>query len=247
LELTLRFLLLLQSFIFGQKNKNFMPKFFVIATPIGNLEDISFRALKTLKEVDVLLCEDTRETKKLLSHYQIKKPVVSYHPHSAPKVFQKIVNFLKAGKNLGLVSDAGTPGISDPGNELISRLLKENIKDLEIIPIPGACAITTALSVCAFNVSRFVFLGFPPSKRKRKKFFERLGKIDLPIVIFESKWRLIKTLKELQSFLGEREVFICHELTKKFESFFRGNLKEAIEFFEKKDLKGEFVIVINKK
>lgn len=224
-----------------------MPKFFVIGTPIGNLDDISIRALKTLKEIDILLCEDTRVTKRLLSHYQIKKPVISYHAHSNQKTFQKIINLLKSGKNLGLVSDAGTPGISDPGNELIAKILKENIKDLEIIPIPGASAITTALSVSAFNVSRFAFFGFPPSKRKRKKFFEKLSKIDLPIVIFESKWRLIKTLNELKNYLGERDVFVCHELTKKFESFFRGNLSKAIEFFEKSKPRGEFVIVINKK
>jgi len=224
-----------------------MPKFFVIGTPIGNLDDISIRALKTLKEIDILLCEDTRVTKRLLSHYQIKKPVISYHAHSNQKTFQKIINLLKSGKNLGLVSDAGTPGISDPGNELIAKILKENIKDLEIIPIPGASAITTALSVSAFNVSRFTFFGFPPSKRKRKKFFEKLSKIDLPIVIFESKWRLIKTLNELKNYLGERDIFVCHELTKKFESFFRGNLSKAIEFFEKSKPRGEFVIVINKK
>jgi len=224
-----------------------MPKFFVIGTPIGNLDDISIRALKTLKEIDILLCEDTRVTKRLLSHYQIKKPVISYHAHSNQKTFQKIINLLKSGKNLGLVSDAGTPGISDPGNELIAKILKENIKDLEIIPIPGASAITTALSVSAFNVSRFAFFGFPPSKRKRKKFFEKLSKIDLPIVIFESKWRLIKTLNELKNYLGERDVFVCHELTKKFESFYRGNLSKAIEFFEKSKPRGEFVIVINKK
>jgi 16S rRNA (cytidine1402-2'-O)-methyltransferase len=224
-----------------------MPKFFVIGTPIGNLDDISIRALKTLKEIDILLCEDTRVTKRLLSHYQIKKPVISYHAHSNQKTFQKIINLLKSGKNLGLVSDAGTPGISDPGNELIAKILKENIKDLEIIPIPGASAITTALSVSAFNVSRFAFFGFPPSKRKRKKFFEKLSKIDLPIVIFESKWRLIKTLNELKNYLGERDIFVCHELTKKFESFFRGNLSKAIEFFEKSKPRGEFVIVINKK
>jgi 16S rRNA (cytidine1402-2'-O)-methyltransferase len=224
-----------------------MPKFFVIGTPIGNLDDISIRALKTLKEIDILLCEDTRVTKRLLSHYQIKKPVISYHAHSNQKTLQKIINLLKSGKNLGLVSDAGTPGISDPGNELIAKILKENIKDLEIIPIPGASAITTALSVSAFNVSRFAFFGFPPSKRKRKKFFEKLSKIDLPIVIFESKWRLIKTLNELKNYLGERDIFVCHELTKKFESFFRGNLSKAIGFFEKSKPRGEFVIVINKK
>lgn len=245
MELILQFSLPLQFFTFGQKNKIFMPKLFIIATPIGNLEDITFRAIKTLKEVDLLLCEDTRKTKKLLFYYQIKKPTLCYFQHSSFKAYQKIVSLLKSGKNLGLVCEAGTPGISDPGNELIARLI-EDIENLEIIPIPGPSAITCALSICGFNVSRFAFFGFPPSKRKRKKFFENLSKIDLPIVLFESKWRLVKTLKDLKDFLGERQVFICHELTKKFESFFRGNLSGAVEFFEKSALKGEFVIVINK-
>jgi 16S rRNA (cytidine1402-2'-O)-methyltransferase len=147
-----------------------MSTLYVVATPIGNLEDLTFRALRILKEVDFILCEDTRTTKKLLEHYGIKTQTLSYHQHSRLQKIEYIIQLLERGKNLALVSDAGTPGISDPGNKLII-LIVENLKNVKIIPIPGASAGITAASISGFPMEKFVFLGFPPAKKRRKKFF----------------------------------------------------------------------------
>ncbi len=218
---------------------------YVIATPIGNLKDLSFRALEILKEVDLILCEDTRVTKKLLSRYQINKLTISYHQHSKLVKNKYILEQLKQNRNLALVSDAGTPTISDPGAKLISYLTKE-LPGLKIIPIPGPSALIAALSISGFSADKFIFLGFPPAKKKRKKFFEQIISSKYTVVFYESPHRILKTLRELIDL--DRQVVVCRELTKKFETAYRGNIKEIIKQINPPvggRIKGEFVIVIN--
>jgi len=228
-----------------------MATLYIVATPIGNLEDIARRALRILSEVDLILAEDTRVTRKLLSRYQINKPLISYHQHSKLQKVDYILDLLKAGKNLALVSDAGTPGISDPGNLLIERIVSESIDDIKIAPIPGPSALTTSVSISGFPMDKFLFLGFPPAKKKRKKFFEEVLKSKYPVILYESSHRILKTmreLKELSSFqkeLSSLRIVVCHELTKMFETIYRGNLDEIITQMNEKDLRGEFVIIIN--
>jgi len=231
-----------------------MPILYIVATPIGNLEDLTFRALKILKEVDLILAEDTRITKKLLDRYQIEKPILSYHQHSQLTKVNYILELLKKGRNLALVSDAGTPGISDPGNKLINEIV-EKVEMVEIVPIPGASAVTVAASISGFPMDKFLFLGFPPKKRKRKKFFEEVIKSKYPVIFYESPYRIIKTLKELSSLFAQicgqisgnsREVVVCRELTKKFETIYRGKIDEVIQKIEKDKIKGEFVVIVGK-
>ncbi|MCH7759074.1 16S rRNA (cytidine(1402)-2'-O)-methyltransferase [Patescibacteria group bacterium] len=223
-------------------------KLYIVATPIGNLNDITLRAIDVLKTVDWILCEDTRQTRKLLDHYKISTPVISYHQHSKIKKINQIGNLLNQGKDLALVSDAGTPGISDPGNKLISLTLRQ-LADLEIIPIPGPSAVTAALSICGFPTDRFIFLGFPPVKKARNKFFKNLNYIKYTIVIYESPYRILKTLNDLLkvSAVAHRQIMVARELTKKFESIYRGNIKKVIVEIKKGLIKGEFVIVIEPK
>jgi len=221
-----------------------MATLFIVATPIGNLEDLSMRALRILKEVDFILCEDTRVTKKILNYYQIEKPILSYHQHSRLKKVNYILELLKQGKNLALVSDAGTPGISDPGGKLINFLIKTPGLVIKIVPIPGPSAATAAASISGLPMDKFLFLGFPPTKRKRKKFFEAVVKSKYPVIFYESPYRIIKTLKELSSFISDREVVVCRELTKKFETIYRGEIEEVIKEIEKDIIKGEFVIIV---
>ena len=223
---------------------SYMSTLYIIATPIGNLKDISLRALSVLKEVDLILCEDTRVTKKLLAHYQIKTPTLSYHQHSKLKKTEYIIQLLKKGKNLALVSDAGTPGISDPGNLLVKEAIERLGEKIKVVPIPGACALTCAASICGFPMDKFLFLGFLPTKRKRKKFFEEIANSKYPVIFYESPYRILKTLKELSAFLNEREIVVCRELTKKFETIYRGKINEVIKKLEKDKIKGEFTIII---
>lgn len=226
-----------------------MANLFIVATPIGNLEDISLRALRILKEVDIVLCEDTRKTKKLLSRYSINTSVLSYHQHSQIKKVNYIAELLEKGKNLALVSDAGTPGISDPGNKLIELLVEKNI-DLTIIPIPGPSALITAASVSGFPMDKFTFSGFPPNKKKRNKFFEELLKIKLPVIFYESPYRIIKTLEEMNNKFQEKncktQIMVCRELTKKFETIYRGTIEEVIKSIKDDKIKGEFTVVVIK-
>lgn len=221
-------------------------KLFVVGTPIGNLKDLTFRALETLKQVDLIICEDTRQTRKICDHYQIETPLLSYHQHSKIKRVEEISELIGQGKNLALVSDAGTPTISDPGGKLIEFLIR-NYNNLEIIPIPGPSAVLAALSISGFSADKFVFLGFCPQKRSRKKFFQKIDDSEYPVVFFESPHRILKTLTELDRFskLRERRFFVCRELTKKFETVYRGNLSQVLEKIKKDNLKGEFVIVVN--
>lgn len=212
-----------------------MSKLYIVATPIGNLKDITIRALHILAEVDLILCEDTRVTKKLLNHYNIRTRVESYHQHSKFKKVNYIIDLLKQGKNLALVSDSGTPGISDPGNKLI-----EELKDItEIIPIPGSSAVTTIASISGFPMDKFIFLGFPPHKKGRQKFFKEVADSKYPVIIYESPYRILKTLNELNE-VGKFDIAVGRELTKKFETISRGKIKDIIKQIKPK---GEFVIV----
>ena len=225
-----------------------MGTLYLVSTPIGNLEDLTFRALRILKEVDLILAEDARVTKKLLDHYQIKTPILSYHQHSKIQKVDYIINLLKEGKNLALVSDAGTPGISDPGNLLVKEVIERLNDEVKIIPIPGPSALTAAASVSGFFMDKFLFLGFPPTKKKRKKFFEEVANSKYSVVFYESPYRIIKTLKELNSFLTEeRKIVVCRELTKKFETIYRGEISQVIKKIEKDKIKGEFVIILEGK
>lgn len=227
-----------------------MSMLYVVATPIGNLQDISKRSLEVLKNVDLILAEDTRVTKNLLAHFAIKTPIISYHQHSRLERAEYILELLKQGKNLALVSDAGTPGISDPGNKLINLTIKR-LNNLTIVPIPGPSALSAAASVCGFPMDRFLFLGFPPAKKKRKKFFEEVINSKYPVIFYESPHRILRTLKELSSFrkeLSSFQVVAGRELTKKFETIYRGTIEEVIQGVEKDKIngkiKGEFVIVV---
>jgi 16S rRNA (cytidine1402-2'-O)-methyltransferase len=224
---------------------------YVIATPIGNLKDITLRALDVLKGVDLILCEDTRQTLKLLNHYGISKPLLSYFQHSQLSRVEEIIGRLKEGKDLALVCDAGTPGISDPGNKLISQIL-EKAEGVKIMPIPGPNAAIAALSVSGFPTDKFIFLGFPPRKKGRNKFFKEIADAKYTVVFYESPHRILKTLKDIQLYEeGDRlirKVAVCRELTKQFESVYRGTPEEIIKTLEgdENNQKGEFVIVSQK-
>ena len=222
-----------------------MSELFIVATPIGNLSDISQRALDTLKSVDIIICEDKRVSHKLLDHYNIVKDTLTYNQHSSDAQKYQILKILLDKKTIALLTDAGTPGISDPGNELIDFLLT-NEPSIKITPIPGPSSLTTALSICGFDVSKFTFIGFLPKKKKNKLLISLL-KSDLPFVFFESPNRITKTLKLLKELeIGERCLFIARELTKLHEQTYRGKIDEVLGLLQKENLKGEFVIVIEK-
>ena len=218
---------------------------YLVATPIGNLEDITLRALRILKEVDIIAAEDTRQTAKLLNHYDIKKPMISYHEHNKKSKGEEIIRLLLDGKSVALVSDAGMPSISDPGEDLV-RLCIENT--IEVVPIPGPSASLTALSVSGLSTSQFAFIGFLPVKGKeRNEILEKLANEEKTMILYEAPHRLIDTLKDLRSFVGNRRISISRELTKKFEETIRCNLDEAIEEFSARNIKGEFVLVLEGK
>lgn len=220
-------------------------KLYIVATPIGNLGDITLRALETLKAVDFILCEDTRVTGGLLKHYGIEKSLISYHQHSPESRSKEIIKFLSEGKNLALVTDAGTPGISDPGGQLIEAVARSQ-ESTEIIPIPGACAAIAALSISGFPTDKFVFLGFPPHKNKRQKFFKEAAAAEHTVVFYESGHRIKKCLTELQAVLSPKQrLVVCREITKKFETIYRGAIDEIIKNMT--DERGEFVVIIRAK
>jgi 16S rRNA (cytidine1402-2'-O)-methyltransferase len=220
-------------------------KLYIVATPIGNLEDITLRALKTLKEVDYILCEDTRHSLKLLNHYQIQKPLISYHQHSKLNKIDYIIKLLQENKKLALISDAGTPGISDPGNELIQKIL-EKLPEVEVIAIPGPSVITALASISGINTNRFLFLGFLPIKKHRKQFLEKIVLSDLPVIFYESPYKLLKTLKEIEKLVPEAKIVVAKELTKMFEKVYRGDIKEVIKEIENDGVKGEYAVLIEK-
>ncbi len=214
---------------------------YIVSTPIGNLEDITLRAIRTLKEVDCIAAEDTRHVQKLLGKYEIKTKVLSYHSYSSKAKLEKIVDILVEGKNVALVSDAGTPGISDPAYGLIQRAIQQ---DIQISPIPGPSSLLGALVISGKPMNQFLYLGFLPLKKGRQTLLKSLAEEKRTIVIFESPHRLIKTLNQLQEYLGDREIAICRELTKIYEEALRVKISDAIEHFSKKKPKGEFVLVI---
>lgn len=215
---------------------------YIVATPIGNLKDITLRALDIIKGSDLILAEDTRVTKKLLMHYDIRIPVLSYHQHSKEQKRNEILRLLVEDKSLALVSDAGTPGISDPGNELIAFLIEKE-PDIQIVPIPGPSALVTALSVSGFRADKFVFLGFLP-KKKRSKLFSWLKEGKYTFCFYESPKRILKTLEVLKDEFGNRKVFVARELTKLHESLYRGGISEVTEKLQKDPVKGEIVVVV---
>lgn len=225
-------------------------KFYVVATPIGNMGDITFRAIETLKSMDLILCEDTRQTKKLLDKYDIKKPTMSYHAQSKIAKTDKIFELLEEGKNLALVSDAGTPGISDPGALLVSQI-KEYFGDrVEVSPIPGPSAVIAALSACGLPIHEFTFLGFLPHKKGRETLFKEISQAKRTFVFYESPHRILKTLESLVKFCpkeNQKKVCVARELTKIYEEFKIGTPAEVLEFFQKNKEKqrGEFVVIVS--
>ena len=223
---------------------------YIVATPIGNLDDVSLRSISVLKSADFILAEDTRVTRVLLERYNIRKDVISYHQHSELQKIEQIISLLGEGKKLALVSDAGTPGINDPGNYLIAKVL-ESLPDCKIVPIPGPNAAITALSVSGFPTDRFVYLGFPPHKKGRQTFFKKLREIEDTIVFYESKYRILKAMEELRSLsqTGDRPMMVARELTKQFETIYRGTVEHIERQLKsnKNQTLGEFVIVIRSK
>ncbi|MGH7889371.1 MAG: 16S rRNA (cytidine(1402)-2'-O)-methyltransferase [Thermodesulfobacteriota bacterium] len=218
-------------------------KLYIVSTPIGNLEDMTLRALRILKEVDLIACEDTRTTRKLLSHYGVDKPLTSYHEHNEKDKAEELLILLESGKIIALVSDAGTPGVSDPGYRLV-KLASE--KGIEIIPIPGPSAAIAALSVSGLSTSSFAFFGFlPKSEKKRKEFLEEIREHTQTLIFYESPHRVLKTLLSILETLEDRQVSLSRELTKMFEETVRERISKVIEILgERKEIKGEFTIVV---
>lgn len=253
---------------------NFMSAtLYIVATPIGNLSDITHRAVRVLSEVDLIACEDTRRTKILLGRYDISKPLTSYHQHSKLQKVETLVRKLESGKNIAMVTDAGTPAISDPGGILVAEAVK---KGIDVIPIPGPSALTTLISVSGIPMDKFLFLGFLPHKKGRQTMIERIKNTDVPVVFYESPHRILKTLEALtvnspSPLTGEGgpdssgpdegeaqdantndksspptkegHIILGRELTKKFEEIVRGTAKEVYEHFREKKIQGEFVVI----
>lgn len=215
---------------------------YLVPTPLGNLKDITLRALETLQQVDVILCEDTRTSQKLLQHYQIKKPLSPYHQHNEHKIVPHIVDQLVAGKSMALITDAGTPGISDPAFLLVRECIKQNVV---VNCLPGAAAFVPALVNSGIPTNRFVFEGFLPMKKGRQTLLKQLALEDRTIIFYESPMRLVKTLEEMAQYLGpDRLCCVSRELTKMFEENKRGSLTEVAAYFKEKTVKGEIVVVV---
>ena len=215
---------------------------YIVATPIGNLEDITLRAIKVLKEVDLIAAEDTRQTLKLLNHLEISKKLISYHRHNEDVKKELLIEKLLEGQNLAVVTDAGTPAISDPGEEVVKEAIKNNIN---IVPIPGACALINALIASGLDTKEFSFYAFLPlNKKLRKNKFEEIKKDGKTAIIYEAPHKLINTLNDILINLGDRKIVLARELTKIHEEFIRGNVTEIINIFKDKEPKGEFIILI---
>jgi len=219
-----------------------MAVLFVVSTPIGNMQDITFRAIETLKHVDFIICEDTRETSKLLHHFDIKKELISANAQSEIRKLEVILEKIAAGQNAALVSDAGTPCISDPGIRLINAAIRKQIK---VVPIPGVNAAITALSISGLPTDSFVFEGFLPQKKGRQKKLAELSQETRTIVLYESVYRIEKLLHELNHYMPNRFVSVCRELTKMFEEIWQGYPSELISKLKERTIKGEFVVVIS--
>lgn len=215
---------------------------YICGTPIGNLEDITLRCLNVLKKVDLIAAEDTRHTKILLNHYQIKKPGISYHKYSKEKKVEYILQLLQEGKDIALLSDAGMPGICDPGYEIISRAIENNIT---IIPVPGVSALTAALVVSGFAMERFVFEGFIPRKKgEKERFFLNLKDEERTIIFYEAPHRIKDTLNILKETMGDRRIVVARELTKRFEEIIRGRLSSVADSLNNREIKGEITLVL---
>lgn len=213
---------------------------FIVATPIGNLDDITLRAIKTLSEVDFIICEDTRVSRNLLNHYNISKELISLNAFNEESKTERITERLAAGEKAALISDAGTPLISDPGSRLISKARK---KGIILIPVPGPSSLTAALSVTGFATSEFLYLGFLPQKKGRQKTLQRINENEHAVVVFESVYRINRLLTEVSSLMPDRIMLICREMTKKFEQVLEGTAGEIREHFANNEPKGEFVII----
>ena len=217
-------------------------KLFLCATPIGNLEDITYRVVRTLKEVDLIGAEDTRNSIKLLNHFDIKTPMTSYHEFNKYDKAKVLVQDMLQGKNIALITDAGTPGLSDPGEELVRQCYEAGI---EVTSLPGAAACITALTMSGQKTRRFVFEAFlPKDKKEKQQVLESLKNEVRTTIIYEAPHRLVKTLKELEKTIGNRPLTICRELTKKYEEAFQTTISEAIEYYDSREPKGEYVLVI---
>ena len=213
---------------------------YLVATPIGNMEDITLRAINVLKSVDIIAAEDTRHSLKLLNHLEISKPLISYYRHNEDERSDILIQKLLEGKDIAIISDAGTPGISDPGEEIVKRCIEEEIK---IIPIPGACAMITALIASGLNTKEFTFYGFlPMNKKLRKAKLEEISKNKNTMIIYEAPHKLLTTLDDLKKYLNNRKITIARELTKVHEEFIRGNIDDIEDNIA--NVKGEFVLVI---
>lgn len=218
---------------------------YIVATPIGNLSDITLRALETLKAADAILCEDTRVTGKLLAHYEIRKSLVSCHEHTDERKLGQIIERLQNGENLAFVTDAGTPGLSDPGNRMVELALAAGIP---VVPIPGVSALAAIVSVAGIDMREFAFLGFPPHKKGRQTFFKSVAASEMPVIYYESPHRVMKNLELLSGYAPEMRVVIGRELTKLFEETIRGTMGDTITYFatHPDKVKGEFVIIAYK-
>ncbi|MBD5548793.1 MAG: 16S rRNA (cytidine(1402)-2'-O)-methyltransferase [Lachnospiraceae bacterium] len=215
---------------------------YLCATPIGNLRDMTPRVLDTLKEVDMIAAEDTRNSIKLLNHFEIRTPMTSYHEYNKIEKARQIVSWLQEGKNIALITDAGTPAISDPGEVLVDQCLKAGIP---VTSLPGCCALITALTLSGISARRFCFEGFLPADKKEKRFIlDELQKETRTIILYEAPHHLKRTLAELYQVLGERRITLCRELTKRFETVFPTTLEKSLDFYEDNEPKGEYVIVI---
>ncbi len=215
---------------------------YLVPTPLGNLKDITLRSLEVLQQVDVILCEDTRTSSRLLNHYQIQKPVSPYHQHNEHKIVQHIVDQLRAGKTMALITDAGTPGISDPAFLLVRECIKHEVK---VECLPGATAFVPALVNSGIPTNRFVFEGFLPIKKGRQTLLKQLAEEERTMIIYESPMRLVKSLEEFITYFGaERQCCVSRELTKLFEENKRGTLREVADHFKAKAVKGEIVIIL---
>jgi 16S rRNA (cytidine1402-2'-O)-methyltransferase len=219
-------------------------KLYIVSTPIGNLKDITIRALETLQDVEFILCEDTRISSRLLKHYNISKELISFNAVSEKKKIPNVIARIKSGDNCALVSDAGTPAISDPGVRLISEAIKEQI---DVVPVPGSSAVITALTISGLPTDSFIFEGFLPQKKGRQKKLKELSEEKRTIILYESTYRIKKLVDELDEYMPERYVVVCRELTKKFEETWRGYPNEIKEVIDEKISKGEFVVVISPK
>ena len=223
---------------------NLSGKLYIVSTPIGNLGDISFRCLETLKNVDAIACEDTRVTKKILYHHTINTKLITYNSINESKGVYRLIERLNSGENIALVSDAGTPCISDPGYRLVHNCHLDNI---EVVSIPGPSAVISALSISGLPTDSFYFCGFLPRKKGRKTKFEFLVTIPTTIIIYESPHRVIKTLKDIYFYMGDRNISVCREITKMYEEAVFANVSSVINNFEdRSSIKGEFVILISK-